>query len=72
MVRYSTWLDIILGVLQYSILGPLLLNVFIVDLFFAVNNIDIANYVHDNTPYMIADNVDDRITSHEQAFNGFF
>ena len=26
----------------------------------------------DNTPYMIADNVDDLITSHEQAFNGLF
>ena len=72
MVRYSTWLDIILGVLQYSILGPLLLNVFLADLFFAVNNIDIANYVDDNTPYMIADNVDDLITSLEQASNGLF
>ena len=39
---------------------------------FTVNDIDIASYADDNTPYMIADNVDDLITSLEQASDSFF
>ena len=69
---YSTWLDIIFGFPQGSILGLLLFNVFLSDLFFTVNDMDIASYVDGNTPYMIADNVDDFITSFEQAPNGLF
>ena len=45
---------------------------FLADLFFVVNNIEIASYADDNTPYMIADNVDDLTTSLEQASNGLF
>ena len=39
---------------------------------FTVNDIEIASYEDDNTPYMIADNVDDLITSLEQASDSFF
>ena len=45
---------------------------FLADLFFTVNDINITSYEDDNTPYMIADNVDDLITSLEQASNGLF
>ena len=69
---YSSWLDIIFGVLQGSIPGPLLFHVFLVDLFFTVNDIDIASYADDSTPYMIADDVDGLITSLEQESNGSF
>ena len=41
-------------------------------MFFAVNDIDIASYANDNTPYMIIDNVDDLIASLEKASNGLF
>ena len=69
---YSTWLDIIFGVPQGSILGPLLFNVFLADLFFTVNGIDIASYADYNTPYMIANNVDDLIASLEHASSRLF
>ena len=39
---YSTWLDIMLGVPQGSILGSLLFNAFLADLFFVVNYIAVC------------------------------
>ena len=47
-------MEIVFGVPHGLILGLLLFNIFLADLFFIVNSIDIANYADDNTPYATA------------------
>ena len=55
---YSKWHEILFGVPQGSILGPLLFNIYLIDLFFVIEDTDIASYADDNTPYIIDDTVE--------------
>ena len=48
---YSKWSEIEHGIPQGSMLGPLLFNIFINDLFFVVEKSDICNFADDNTLY---------------------
>ena len=42
------------------------------DLFFILNDVDIANYADANTPYVIADDISSLITSLEKASKALF
>ena len=53
-VIFSIWEDITFGVLQGSILGPLLINIFICDIFLEYGNNFFANCA-DNTKIRIVD-----------------
>ena len=65
-------MEIVFGVPQGSILGPLLFNIFLADLFFIVNNKDIANYADDNTPYATTSDIDSLIVYLEEASKSLF
>ena len=69
---YSKYWEILFRVPQGSILGPLLFNIYICDMFWDINNCNIVSYAHDNTAYISSSNSAVSINKLEENTNNCF
>ena len=68
----SDYLNILLGVLQRSILDPILFIIFLSDLFYIYNDLNYASYADDTTPYICRQNYAETIESLEPTIKNIF
>ena len=61
-ISYNDKSNIEYGIPQGSILGPLLFNIDLIDLFFEYDDSEIASYADDTTPYSCVDDIPSVIT----------
>ena len=57
---------------KVSILGPLLINIYISDMFYDIDNCNISSYAKDNTPCTITFNLEEAIQKLELITNNLF
>ena len=69
---FSSWRDIKYGVLQGSILGPLLFNIHLCNLFYFLDNLDIASYADDTTLYTVKENKESVVNALETLSQKIF
>ena len=68
---FSDYLNILLGVPQDCIAGPLFFNVFTCDMFFQTSS-EFSSYADDNTPFASAQDHEKLIKSLQSALKGVF
>ena len=69
---YSLWKDIFYGVPQGSILGPLLFNIHLCELFYFLEDLDIASYADDTTIYTVNEKKESVISALETSSSLLF
>ena len=64
---FNCWKNLEYGIPQGSILGPLLFNIHLCDLFYFLEDLDIASYADDTTIYTVKENKESVINALEAS-----
>ena len=64
---FNCWKNLEYGIPQGSILGPLLFNIHLCDLFYFLEDLDIVSYADDTTIYTVKENKESAINALEAS-----